>query len=137
MLVLAALPPILSSLLFLVVLKARASVAMPLCFGLTAMATTIIWKVPLRRVLAATLEGWIITATILWIVFGAAAAVVGLSGKEGGSIRFALFPMLYYCVFAGLLGLVMAGISAFWRRRRKGPLDRGFSFTENMERMSR
>jgi lactate permease len=43
----------------------------------------------------------------------AAAVVVGLSGKEGGIIRFALFPMLYYCVFAGLLGLVMAGISAF------------------------
>lgn len=36
----------------------------------------------------------------------AAAAVVGLSGKEGGIIRFALFPMLYYCLFTGLLGLL-------------------------------
>lgn len=37
----------------------------------------------------------------------AAASVVGLHGREGDIIRFTLPPMLYYCLFAGLLGLLL------------------------------
>ncbi len=36
----------------------------------------------------------------------AAASVVGLNGKEGRIIRFTLIPMLYYTLFAGLVGLI-------------------------------
>lgn len=44
---------------------------MPLCFGLTALATAFIWKVPYIQMAAATLEGLVIAGTILWIVLGA------------------------------------------------------------------
>ncbi len=37
----------------------------------------------------------------------AAASVVGLHGKEGDIIRFTLPPMLYYALFAGLLGWLL------------------------------
>ncbi len=36
----------------------------------------------------------------------AAASVVGLLGEEGRIIRLTLPPMVYYCIFAGLLGLL-------------------------------
>lgn len=38
----------------------------------------------------------------------AAAAVVGLIGREGTIIRFTLWPMLAYCVAAGLLAMTVA-----------------------------
>jgi lactate permease len=37
----------------------------------------------------------------------AAAAVAGLTGKEGAIIRKTLLPMLYYAIFAGLAGFLM------------------------------
>lgn len=44
---------------------------MPLCFAFTAAAAGLAWKVPPRRMLAAVLEGWVLAASILWIVLGA------------------------------------------------------------------
>ncbi len=38
----------------------------------------------------------------------AAASVVGLLGKEGAIIRMTLGPMLYYSLFSGVIGLLMA-----------------------------
>ncbi|SER85952.1 L-lactate permease [Salipaludibacillus aurantiacus] len=38
----------------------------------------------------------------------AAAAVVGLVGKEGTIIRMTILPMLYYSLFAGLIGLLLS-----------------------------
>ncbi len=35
----------------------------------------------------------------------AAASVVGMSGKEGTIIRFTFLPMLYYTLWAGIIGL--------------------------------
>jgi len=37
----------------------------------------------------------------------AAASVVGLSGKEGSIIRFTLLPMLYYILWAGVVGFLL------------------------------
>jgi lactate permease len=42
----------------------------------------------------------------------AAAAVVGLSGKEGAVIRFSLLPMLCFCALTGLLGLALVCLSS-------------------------
>ncbi|MCX7976385.1 MAG: L-lactate permease [Bellilinea sp.] len=39
----------------------------------------------------------------------AAASVVGLSGKEGSIIRFTLVPMLYYILWAGVVGFLLSG----------------------------
>lgn len=38
----------------------------------------------------------------------AAASVVGLSGKEGSIIRFTLMPMLYYILWAGVVGFILS-----------------------------
>lgn len=38
----------------------------------------------------------------------AAASVVGLSGKEGSIIRFTLMPMLYYILWAGVVGFLLS-----------------------------
>ncbi len=40
----------------------------------------------------------------------AAASVVGLSGKEGSIIRFTLMPMLYYILWAGVVGFILSGL---------------------------
>ena len=67
----AALTPILAPLLLLAVFQMRASRALPLCFAATALVTSLVWKVPPRRMAAAVAEGGILAASILWIVFGA------------------------------------------------------------------
>jgi len=38
----------------------------------------------------------------------AAAAVVGLIGKEGSLIRITIIPMIYYAILAGILGMMVA-----------------------------
>jgi lactate permease len=66
-----ALTPVLAVFLFLVVLRLPAVKAMPVSFLLTAVLAVLVWQVPLIQVLAASIEGVIISFTILWIIFGA------------------------------------------------------------------
>ncbi|WP_280770148.1 L-lactate permease [Salipaludibacillus daqingensis] len=40
----------------------------------------------------------------------AAAAVVGMNGREGAIIRITIIPMLYYTFFAGVIGLILSFI---------------------------
>jgi lactate permease len=40
----------------------------------------------------------------------AACATVGLVGVEGKLIRWALIPMTYYLVFAGILGVIAVAL---------------------------
>lgn len=68
---LVALTPIISVLLFLVVLRMPAVKAMPISLLATALLAILYWKVPVIQVLAASLEGIIIGVSILYIVFGA------------------------------------------------------------------
>lgn len=70
-LILTALFPLLSVLLFLVVLRWPARRAMPLCLLGTTILCAVVWSVPLLHIAAALAEGWVIAATVLWIVFGA------------------------------------------------------------------
>lgn len=67
----AALTPILAPLALLVVARMRAGTAMPVCLALTASAAWLVWRVPPGVLAAATLEGWLLAITILWIVLGA------------------------------------------------------------------
>ncbi|MCA1061015.1 L-lactate permease [Rossellomorea aquimaris] len=68
---LTSLTPVLAVLIFLVIFRLPASVAMPVSFFLTVILSIVFWKVPLIQISAATVEGMIIAFTILWIVFGA------------------------------------------------------------------
>lgn len=63
--------PILAALLFLVVLRWPARLAMPVCAAVTAMISAFPWGVSGARIAAATIEGLWVTASILLIVFGA------------------------------------------------------------------
>ncbi|MGF3105592.1 L-lactate permease [Rossellomorea sp. DUT-2] len=68
---LTSLTPVLAVLIFLVILRFPASVAMPVSFLLTAILSLVFWKIPIVQIGAASIEGIIIAFTILWIVFGA------------------------------------------------------------------
>ncbi|WP_211747803.1 L-lactate permease [Paenibacillus sp. Marseille-Q4541] len=63
--------PILSVLVFLVVLRMPATVAMPLSFAVTAVLAYFVWDMPLLNLTASALEGIFVTLTVLFIIFGA------------------------------------------------------------------
>lgn len=66
-----SLVPVLSVLLFLVLMRLPATRAMPLSLLVTVVVAFWVWQVPGVQLAASILEGWIITFTILVIVFGA------------------------------------------------------------------
>ncbi|WP_233010228.1 L-lactate permease [Rheinheimera faecalis] len=70
-LIFSALFPLLSVLLFLVVLRWPARKAMPLCLLGTVILSAMVWSVPTVQIAAAVAEGLVIAATVLWVVFGA------------------------------------------------------------------
>lgn len=70
-LIFCALFPLLSVLLFLVVLRWPARKAMPLCLLGTVILSAMVWSVSSTQIAAAVAEGLVIAATVLWVVFGA------------------------------------------------------------------
>ena len=66
-----ALLPILSVVLFLVVLRWPASRAMPICYATATCLAAFVWKIPIPHVSAASLKGLIIAGELLYIIFGA------------------------------------------------------------------
>ncbi|WP_419176370.1 L-lactate permease [Desulfosediminicola sp.] len=67
----AALTPVIAVFLFLIILRIPATRAMPISLLLTAVMAVFVWKVTPIQVAASILQGWAISLTILWIVFGA------------------------------------------------------------------
>lgn len=67
----SALFPLLSVLLFLVMLRWPARTAMPVCLVGTALLSAAVWSVSPMHIAAAIAEGLVIAATVLWVVFGA------------------------------------------------------------------
>lgn len=68
---LCALTPVLSVFILLVGLSLPASKAMPTSLLATVLMANFIWQTPWHYLLAASIEGLVIAASILWIVFGA------------------------------------------------------------------
>lgn len=81
---LLALLPIASVFLFLVIMRWPAKVAMPIAYIITAVLALFVWNVPTIKVLAASIDGLITAASILYIVFGAILMLNVLT--EGGAI---------------------------------------------------
>ncbi len=116
---LLALIPILSVLLFLVLLRWPATRAMPVAFAVTALVAATLWGVPLLRVAAATIEGLVIAVSILYIVFGAVLLLNTL--KESGAvsaIRRGLLDIspdrrIQAIIIAWLFGAFIEGASGF------------------------
>ncbi len=63
--------PVATVALLLVGMRLPASRAMPVCYLVAAALATLVWKVSVSQVFAATLLGLIISAELLYIVFGA------------------------------------------------------------------
>jgi lactate permease len=68
---LTAAMPVLAVLVFLVILRLPASRAMPLSLVIVALLAWQVWQMPVDYIAASVLEGWVIGAAILIIVFGA------------------------------------------------------------------
>ena len=68
---LLALAPIITVFLLLVIAKRPAKQAMPIAYLVTTAIALLIWQVPIAVLAASTIEGLVMAAEILYIVFGA------------------------------------------------------------------
>lgn len=68
---LASLSPVISVMLFLVLLRMPASRAMPISMVITALAAVFIWKMDTNLLAASVVEGLLSAITPLTIIFGA------------------------------------------------------------------
>ncbi|WP_427977811.1 L-lactate permease, partial [Agarivorans sp.] len=68
---LASLTPVISVMIFLVLLRMPASKAMPISMIVTALAAVFIWQMDTTLLAASVLEGLLSAITPLTIIFGA------------------------------------------------------------------
>jgi lactate permease len=71
LLALLAFAPILLAGVLLVGFRLSARVSMPIVFAVTVIIALNVWRMSTTRVIASVLQGLILTASILWIIFGA------------------------------------------------------------------
>ena len=76
--------PIVFAGILLVGLRISAKKAMPLVYIATVAVAFVVWEVSFNRVLASTIEGMLITVSVLWIIFGAILLLNTL--KHSGAI---------------------------------------------------
>ncbi|MBV7434335.1 L-lactate permease [Cardiobacteriaceae bacterium TAE3-ERU3] len=84
MLALLAFSPLLITGILLIGFRLPAKIVMPVVFVITALIAGLVWQMEWLRVAASTLQGLIITAGVLWIIFGAILLLNTL--KESGAI---------------------------------------------------
>ena len=80
-----ALLPIMTVAVFLVALRWPASRAMPLSYAVAIVLALAVWQVPALQVVAASINGLIVTLTLLYIIFGAILLLNTL--QESGAIK--------------------------------------------------
>ena len=116
---LLAFTPIALSGVLLVGLGWSAKRAMPLVYVVTALIALTAWGVSLNRVLAATLEGIIITVQVLWIIFGALLLLNtlkhsgGIASIRSGFARISPDRRIQVILIAWLFGCFIEGASGF------------------------
>jgi len=75
--------PIASVAVFLVALRWPASRAMPIAYIVCAVLALFVWQVPLTVVAAASINGIVVAATLIFIIFGAIALLNTLQESGG------------------------------------------------------
>lgn len=93
-LALLSLLPIVSVAVFLVALRWPASRAMPIAYAVCAVLALLVWQVPVAVITAATINGIVVAATLIFIIFGAIALLNTL--QESGGL---------YSIRAGFTGI--------------------------------
>ena len=83
---LLSLSPIIAVAIFLVVLRWPASRAMPLAYVTAVVVAIVCWRLSLSQVVAASINGLVITCTLLYIIFGAILLLNMLSESGGLSV---------------------------------------------------
>ena len=117
--IIAALTPLLAVFGLLVILRLPASLAMPLSLALTAGVSVAVWRVPLRQLAAASIEGVVIAASILWIVFGAIFLLKILNESRAmeairaGFTKVTSDPRAQLILVAWLFGAFLEGAAGF------------------------
>lgn len=116
--ILAFVPLVLAGVL-LIGFRWPAKYAMPVVFLLTALIGLTAWDMTFNRVLASTLQGLILTAAILWIVFGAILLLNtlkhsgGISSIRRGFANISPDRRVQALIVAWLFGCFIEGASGF------------------------
>ena len=119
LLALVAFSPILVAAVLLVGLNWPAKRAMPVAFLLTVFIALWGWQMSPTRVLASSLQGLIITVTVLWIVFGAILMLNTLkhtgaiSAIRGGFTNISPDRRIQAIIIAWCFGAFIEGASGF------------------------
>lgn len=116
---LLAFAPLVLAAILLVGLNWPAKRAMPVVFIVTAIIALTAWEMSFNRVLASTLQGLILTGSILWIIFGAILLLNTLkhSGAitaiRGGFSNISPDRRVQVIIVAWLFGCFIEGASGF------------------------
>ncbi|NTS78814.1 L-lactate permease [Catenovulum sp. SM1970] len=114
-----ALTPVIAIIVFLVVMRLPATRAMPLSLLLTILTSFFIWQVELNHIFASIIQGLIIAAGILLIVFGAITLLKTLTVSGAIEVIRAGFTQIsddrriQVVIIAWLFGSFLEGASGF------------------------
>jgi lactate permease len=118
-LALLSLLPIASVAIFLVALRWPASRAMPIAYVVCAVLALLVWKVPVAIIGAATLNGIVVAATLIFIIFGAIALLNtlqesgGLYAIRSGFTGISADRRVQVIIIAWLFGAFIEGSAGF------------------------
>ncbi|WP_026220838.1 L-lactate permease [Thiofilum flexile] len=116
---LMAFVPLILAAVLLVGLNWPARRAMPLVFVVTAVIALTAWDMTFNRVLASTLQGLILTGSILWIIFGAILLLNtlkhsgGITAIRSGFSNISADRRIQIIIVAWLFGCFIEGASGF------------------------
>jgi lactate permease len=111
--------PIVSVALFLVVLRWPASRAMPIAYAVCLALALFVWRVPAAVVSAATLNGIVIAASLIFIIFGAILLLNSLQESGGlhairaGFTNISADRRVQLVIVAWLFGSFIEGAAGF------------------------
>ena len=114
-----ALLPVITVLGLIVLLKRPATRAMPVAYSITVLIALTVWKVPALQVAAASIDGLVTAASILYIILGA-ILLLNLFQESGAilTIRYSMFRVssdrrVQAIIIAFLFGSFIEGAAGF------------------------
>ena len=118
-LALLAFAPIVLAGVLLIGLRWSAKTAMPVVYVVTALTALFAWDMSFNRVLSSTLQGLVITLSLLWIIFGAILLLNtlkysgGITAIRSGFVAVSPDPRIQVVIICWLFGCFIEGASGF------------------------
>lgn len=116
---LLAFTPLLLAAILLIGLRLAARTAMPIVYLYTVLLAILAWQMPFVRVIASSLQGLMLTISILWIIFGAILLLNtlkhsgGISAIRNGFSGITDDRRVQVVIAAWLFGCFIEGASGF------------------------